>query len=412
MMKWSLSLFRSLSYLPRYYTTHSNLSSYELLQKIKNTPATDLLVLRNLESSFITQLPSISQGQHLCNLLKAFQDKHLDLYPDSVSKIEYKVTHPKFPLNLTDIHHILLTFNQPAFYGRISEHFLDKFTDKIVTITPKSPVALVMSYMYKGGFYSERAFEICKKTWRDEVDRSFRREVFREGFCALANTDFMDEETYLWCRDKILKHKNTFNAFDVVHILRSLVLMNRYEYQIFDELIDLIRFKLYNLLTEKEKCILHQIFTSIQIDQPSHHQDFYSKLLPYKSEILAAYRKNKYQSNSITQDTLAKFIREQGIKYREMELIHDFYEADFLIPENNTIIELMGWNFHTSQYTQQLSKSTLLKLRHLKALGYKVLIVSSLKEMRIRVPQGLEMLRNQTEITAVHILDSGIKVEF
>ena len=95
-----------------------------------------------------------------------------------------------------------------------------------------------------------------------------------------------------------------------------------------------------------------------------------------------------------------------------MELIHDFYEADLLIPENNTIIELMGWNFHTSQYTKQLSKSTLLKLRHLKALGYKVLIVSSLKEMRIRVPKGLEMLRNQTEITAIHILDSGIKVEF
>jgi hypothetical protein len=265
--------------------------------------------------------------------------------------------------------------------------------------------------MHKGGFYSERAFQTCKKAWRDETDRNFKREVFREGFCALANTDFMDEETYLWCRGKILIHKNKFNPFDVVHILRSLVLMNRYEYQVFDELIDLIRFKLYNLLTEKEKCILHQIFTSIQIDQPPHHQDFYSKLLPYKSEILAAYKKNRYKCNSITQDTLVKFIREQGYKYREMELIHDFYEADILILENNTIIELMGWNFHTSQYTQQLSKSTLLKLRHLKRLGYKVLIVSSLKENRIRVPQGLEMLRNHTEVTAVHILDSEIKVE-
>jgi len=408
----SLNLFISLSYLPRYYTTHRTLSSYELLQNIKNTSATDLLVLRNLESKFISQLPSIFQGVYLCNILRAFQDKHLDFYPDSVSKIAYKVTDPNLALSATDIHHILLTLNQPTFYGRVSERFFEKFTDKILTIAPQSPVALLMAYMYKGGFYSERAFQICKKLWRDEIDGNFRRDVFREGFCALANTDFMDEETYLWCRGKILKHKNTFNPFDVVHISRSLVLMNRYEYQIFDEFIDLIRFKLYNLLTEKEKCILHQIFTSIQIDKPPYHQDFYTKLLPYKSEILAAYKKNRYQTNSITQDTLVKFIREQRYKYKEMELIHDFYEADILLLENNTIIELMGWNFHTSQYTKQLSKSTLLKLRHLKALGYKVLIVSSHKEIRIRIPQGLEMLRSQAEITAVHILDSEIKVEF
>ena len=253
MMKWSFSLFRSLSYLPRYYTTHHTLSSYELLQKIKCTSATDLLVLRNLESSFISQLPSISQGQHLCNLLKAFQDKHFDFYPDSVSKIEYKVIHTKFTLNLTDIHHILLTFNQPAFYGKISGQFLEKFTDKIIAITPKSPVALLMSYMHKGGFYSEKAFEICKKRWTDEMNGTFRREVFREGFCALANTDFMDEETYLWCRDKLLKNRNLFNTFDVVHILRSLVLMNRYDHQIFDELLNLIRFKLYNTLSQKKR---------------------------------------------------------------------------------------------------------------------------------------------------------------
>jgi hypothetical protein len=116
-----------------------------------------------------------------------------------------------------------------------------------------------MSYIQKGGFYSERAFKICKKVWRDETDRNFKREVFREGFYALANTDLMDEEAYLCCRGKIITHKDKFNPFDVLHILRSLVLMNRYEYQVFDELIDLIRFKLYNLLTEKEKCILHQI---------------------------------------------------------------------------------------------------------------------------------------------------------
>lgn len=414
-MKWS---FRSLTratasfQISRSYSDLRILNTYELIQNLKKTQATDILMLRNLESNFIYQLPKITQGQYLCNLLRAFLDKNLNFYPDSITKIEEKLLDPKLDLNLTDIHHILMTLNQSAFYGRVSEQFLDKFTDRVLEEADKIPIALLMSYMAQTGFYSQKAFQTCSQLWKEEMNRNFKRDVFREGFCALANTDFMDEGTYLWSRDYILRRKDAFNSFDVVHILRSYILMNQYDYEIFDTFIDRIRFKLYNNFSEKEKCVLHQIFISIQIDKPIHYEDLCGKLLSYKSEISACYRKNKYQSNSITQDTLAKFLREQRIQYKEMEIIHDFYEADFFIPDKNTVVELMGWNYHISQYTKQLNKSTLLKLRHLKAIGYKVLIVSSLKDMKTRIPLAFEILKSQSETTAVHILDSEIKINF
>lgn len=159
------------------------------------------------------------------------------------------------------------------------------------------------------------------------------------------------------------------------------------------------------------KRLLFSAIKSIEIDQPSCYRSLLERFEPYRKDLRKFHLESTVHKSSYSQKRMAEDLKEAGLIYIEGHYIEDIYEADFLIPNKGIIIEMLGKPSHFSQYTTKIDMKSKIKMRHLKKLGWKVLVVISNTDFKLRVKQAVSILENAKDPTCLYLDSSTFKLE-
>jgi very-short-patch-repair endonuclease len=368
-------------------------------------------VIASLEASFQEILPKITNTQAFCGILLEFTKKtNYLLSSKTINLIESLLLQSQIPINLKDIHHLLVLFNHVSLYSRTSQNFWKKFCDRIKVEMDKWPVGLTMEYFSREGFFIPSLYETLTKKWKNEVISKKNPIVFRTGFCALSNSIFMKKEIIDWSASQIINLSRLFSDFDALHIARALTIINFYPSYLWTPVLHKLKLINTTKIIPEAKSIFFHIYKSIEIDKPENWKSMLSELKNSHQEISSSYKQNISFTKSISQTLVANILSEFGYKFLENQHISNFYEVDLMIPSMMIIIEVLGKSYHFSQFSNTFYPKLLMKIRHLKKLEWKILLVGDKESAINQLPKAISLISAFKDPVAFTLFDNEIKI--
>ena len=391
-----------------FYESKLNISNeLDLLYFIKECQ--DPSIVAALENWFRIILPKITNTQALCSILYEFTNKSYSLANNTIEILESTLANKRLPFNLKDTHHLLVFFNHSTIYGRLSTPFWEKFTIKVGQEMHRWPAAITLSYFSQEGFFISSLYEKLILNWMKDVERYLDPKVFREGFYAICNSNFLTENIISWSLTQFNKIHG-FDDFDILNIARALTIKEIYISDFWNPIIEKLRFIKTGPINYKPKSMFYHIYKSIEIDAPDNHRFMLSQLQHSFHEISASYKINATFKKTYSQQYVARVLSLYNREFLQNQYIDNLYEIDLVLPDLKVGIEVIGQPYHISQISDDIYPKFRMKLRHLNKLGWKMILVRQKETAELQLHKAINFLQTIDTPLSLSLLSDEIKI--
>ncbi|CAG9336158.1 unnamed protein product [Blepharisma stoltei] len=363
---------------------------------------TNIGILKSLESSFCELLPNINALDTFISILYEFFKKDILFEASTMNLLEQKILALLKNFEIKDLNNILKVLNSSQISGRLSSSFWDTLEKKIENSIEAFPVSSLINTCSWGLFFRPKLFETLINNWRSIIDRRRQRDFFREGFCSLALTPYFTEDLMTWSKYWILRMMKKFDGLDILSIMRTLVIINNYDTEIWNALTDKFSQESYKTLKRKEKSAAFYIALCLDIDKPSEYLQWNRKILEHIDDDYKVDR--VVHESDENENKIHYFLNTHGTPAVKHLKINDIYTANIVIQSKKIIIEYLPAHLNISQHTSQLIPKSLQKIRHLRALKWHVIYISNMTNFEESLSQAISTLSSQRTPHFIHII--------
>ena len=358
-------------------------------------------------------LPTITNTRTFCNILHELTNKNYSVETSTIFLLEEAIVSTRLELNLKDFHHLLIFLNNHTIYSRLSSMFWENFTRKIQKELQREnnkwPVGIVLSYISQEGYFVSSLYQYLIPKWMKEIENDSNEKVFREGFSAICNSNFITDDLISWSLKYFLKMRN-FDEYDVLQIARALTIKNIYLKDFWEPLIRKIEKMDPKSLNDKSKLILYHIYKSIQIDEPEDYKSMLLRLNHLLNDIYSSYREKISFIRSYSQQYVARALYVHGYEFEENKYISEIYEIDLVLANLKIGIEVVGKPYHVSQITNDIYPKLRMKLRHLNKLGWKIILIRDKEYAHEQIKKLITFLEVIDTPTSIYFVNNEIKI--
>jgi len=330
-----------------------------------------------LKGKLAEMIPKMTDAIRLCQILREYSESHISLPPSTISAVETALLSENMQFYESSINEILLTLHSKQYTSLVSTEFWQKFEQKVTGKLANYRASRLLSTFARRSFPSTQVMAATVPVWVKDVERLGRKEVFREGFCALMKYTDVSEETKQWCLSQSVYFRQHFDSFDIATMLRAAVVPGWYSPVLWQVLVDRFFSPVISPPKDLDKSMVYFALKSMEIDEvklpnlPKISKEDMSKF----REIYEKTRFHKDRNRMHLQTASA--LTSLALPYQEFAPVAHLYAPNFLLPASKLVIQCFDWAQFLSPLPRTTALGTKMMLRHLNKSGWSVLLVAN-----------------------------------
>lgn len=366
------------------------------------------IVLLELSRQLRGMIENEKDLQSFLEILIQIEQKDTHLAENLVEYLEQKLLSSNLKLDFTAIKLSLRLLKSKGLHLSFSTNFYKYFISAItheITRPKNMRSSFYLSLFGKEQFNIDSIFQILISKFKTEALTYKEYCDALSGFEGCSVSVFFDLELIDLFHLFISKNIQKMYPNELIRVLKIFINQGLYYEHMIDLVLDQLLSRDLSKISANDQIFLEDNCELILIDFPEAQE----KLESIK-KCLRPRRHVRDFEISNTQHYVSQVLRSLNILFTENQILQNVYEVDFLIPETHIVIEAIGTLYHFNLFSKQLTPKTMVKLRHLSKLGYKIILTIGKESTENHLKKAMFFLNNFKNHKAVLLLVDEIKV--
>lgn len=357
-----------------------------------------------MKSKLVEMLPTWTDATRLCQILREYSEYQEPLPATTISAIETAILSEKMVFSENCINEVLLTLYSKQYASLISQEFWQQFEEKVIKGIASYRASRILATFARRCFPSSQLLTTAVPIWMKDVDKLKRKEVFRQGFCALMKYSDVTEETKQWCLSQSVYFRQHLDSFDIATMLRAVVLPGWYNPVLWQVLVDRFFSPVISPPTDLDKSMVYFALKSLEIDEvklpnlPKIPKEEMDKM----KEIYETTRFHT-DKNAVHEET-ASALASLSLSYREFAPVTGLYAPDFVLDSPQVVILCFEWTHYLCPVPRVMTLGTKMMLRHLNKVGWSVVLVANDKDLAGHLAAVLTHIRSSKTVLNLQVV--------
>lgn len=357
-----------------------------------------------LKEKLMEMLPKMNDATRLCQILREYSEAQVSLPISTISAVETALLSENMQFYESSINEIILTLHSKQYTSLISLEFWQKFEQKVTQNIGNYRASRLLNTFARRNFPSTQLMTTAVPVWMKDVERIGRKEVFREGFCALMKYTDVSEETKQWCLSQSVYFRQHFDSFDIATMLRAAVVPGWYNPVLWQVLVDRFFSPVISPPKDLDKSMVYFALKSLEIDQvklPNLPKVSKEDMAKFKEiYINARFHQDRNEMHLRTASALTSL----ALPYQEFAPVADLYAPNFLLPSSKLVIQCFDWAHFLSPAPRTLALGTKMMLRHLNKTGWSVVLIANSKDLNTHLSNVMAQIGSSKTVRNLQIV--------